>query len=54
MDTIFAICDNAANTHIYNDKRMFTNLSASYSNNTVATIGSKNSTPLDTGTVKWT
>ena len=53
-DNQFVICDNAANTHICNDKRMFINLTDEVNPSTVATIAGKNSLPKGIGTVKWT
>ena len=53
-DSGTVICDNSANTHICNDKRMFTELRPlSATNSIVATIGGKNSVPDSIGTVKW-
>ena len=52
-DITFVICDNAANTHICNDKCMFISISDSYVGNTVVTIGGKNSVPSGIGIVKW-
>ena len=53
-DSNFAICDNAANTHICNDKRMFTELNPFTDKQHVVTIGGKQNLPSGIGTVKWT
>jgi hypothetical protein len=52
-DTSFVICDNSANTHICNDKSIFSELREISSPTTVATIGGKNSQPSGIGTVIW-
>eukprot|EP00956_Cyclotella_meneghiniana_P036772 scaffold130371_cov40-Cyclotella_meneghiniana.AAC.4 len=52
-DANFVVCDNSANTHICNDKSMFTELRPIVDQSTVATIGGKNSRPTGIGTVKW-
>ena len=52
-DAHFVVCDNSANTHICNDKSMFTTLDEVQNQSTVATIGGKNSRPSGIGTVKW-
>ena len=53
-DTSMVICDNSANTHICNDKRMFTDYRDAVTTTHVATIGGRNSKPAGIGTVKWT
>eukprot|EP00956_Cyclotella_meneghiniana_P031729 scaffold84308_cov35-Cyclotella_meneghiniana.AAC.1 len=52
-DANFVVCDNSANTHICNDKSMFTELRPIVDQSTVATISGKNSRPTGIGTVKW-
>ena len=52
-DTAFVVCDNSANTHICNDKELFTELQPIGDTCHVATIGGKNSKPSGIGTVKW-
>lgn len=53
-DTNFVICNNSANVHVCNDKRMFMNLWDIKQPQVVATIGGKNSKPTGIGSVKWT
>jgi len=52
-DSTFVICDNAANTHICNDRKMFTDFRELKEAKVVATIGGKNSKPSGVGTVRW-
>lgn len=48
-DTAFVICDNSANTHICNDKHIFSDLREILTPSTVATIGGRNSCPSGIG-----
>eukprot|EP00804_Cyclotella_cryptica_P006349 CCRYP_010170-RA/>CCRYP_010170-RA protein AED:0.80 eAED:0.80 QI:0/-1/0/1/-1/1/1/0/108 len=52
-DTDFVICDNSANRHIYNNKKMFTQYCNLTDARNVATIGGKNSKPTGIGIVNW-
>ena len=54
-DTNFSlmVCDNSANTNIYNDLKMFVGDLSSVSNHKVATIGGKGHQPSGIGTVHW-
>ena len=52
-DTTFVVCDNSANTHICNDRELFTELQPVKDIRYVATIGGRNSKPSGIGTVKW-
>jgi hypothetical protein len=54
-DSSSVVCDNSANCHVCNDRRMFTKLrDTPLTNTVVATIGGKTSIPTGIGTVKWT
>jgi hypothetical protein len=54
-DSSSVVCNNSANRHVCNDRRMFTELRDTPMTNTVvATIGGKTSIPTGIGTVKWT
>ena len=52
-DTDFVICDNSANTHICNNKKMFTQYRDLTDIRHIVTIGGKNSKPTGIGSVKW-
>ena len=51
-DATFVVCDNSANTHICNNKSMFTEFKEK-NKGIVATIGVKLNRPEGIGTVKW-
>ena len=51
-DADFVVCDNSANTHIYNNKDMFVDFKETTSG-MVATIGGKLNRPAGIGTVEW-
>ena len=52
-DSTSVVCDNSANVHICNAKRMFVGELSTTSNHTVATIGGKGHAPSGMGTVNW-
>jgi hypothetical protein len=52
-DTEFVVCDNSANTHVCNNKSMFTELHPIENPTHVATIGGRNTLPSGIGQVKW-
>ena len=49
----FVVCENSANTHIFNNRDMFVTFNAKTAG-LVATIGGKLNQPAGIGTVKWT
>ena len=48
----FVVCDNSSNTHIWNNRSMFTEFKEK-NKDIVATIGGKLNRPAGIGTVKW-
>ena len=52
-DSTFIVCDNSANTHICNDRSMFTDFKELSDYSVVATIGGKHSKPSGIGFVRW-
>ena len=52
-DASTIICDNSANVHICNDKRMFIGPMRRTAQHSVATIGGKKNIALGIGTVSW-
>ena len=47
------VCDNSANVHICNDRKMFVGDLSPVTNHKVATIGGKGHQPSGLGTVRW-